>query len=1262
MKYVDEEKVISLIFEDAKKSAKESVDPEKSAQKIAQMPELVDYTLHALRARLYDALINYCGQDVVISIKCTAPNPIQNVGRGRLTVVIRDSVVLQKDIQQLLDVIDKSMLPFSNSDIEIFIVVSDEAGYNTEGYIKRFGTDSDWREYMEPFYESHYSESDEFYAPAAKESFDNDFVVEQRGDLLYFDDRVIGLSKKAENKDSVTIDGASIGSLNDLPEDIYSIYSSKVYPNLKSVNLGNVAVMESNFLKLCCPNLEAVANIDYHNYEEQELFYYGALAELPKLQFLRINSDNIYEGAFNSNRLLEQVELGHSVGTIPVRAFEDCSALTDVVFTSNLSRIEKNAFAGCVSLRQLSTEDNFTKEDWDNLDIDPTAFTGVPRDCKVVLYDEEFPLFDDGSSGSIATEEAKGNMDEANRLRAEADRLEKLEDNSGGRVDYSDEVNELENRAAKEAVYDEATMSDADVLKWINRFVDLAEKADDVCDTIKNSPYRFGERAYAFVEIGGYFGLEEETTQLYRTLTDLDITDADKIAAARNYLAWLGNDTVYIVVVFDERVDYPYVLAQLSDIVYTSNLPDDTVLMVEFEVGSKNLSVIKEGKTSAWDEGYSNQFPNAVAIATGVKGGTSGKISTNLSATSTLEEVLTEALKNFTEDFLSYENRPKSFGLRDVSGNTAEMYYETQEGDYGYDEIAEEFVRVISDAVTASGYDKPFTVKLSVWLRDYGETLATHYLISFDGKTVAYKLDSSITTIDDAVNKFTAAANIEDELEQKLTSAILSAGAKAVERTESRFARLEEGTEFGNLTSLIEEYHKGNVWELRDLLDSLEFPEYLPYSPVIYVDIYVPSSDPAVYRRILDAAERVWKSDKKFQDFELSLNFNVWKDYGKYYTFGAETDEDYGASFGGAWHFDSSNQIPDSFYKSIMSSANSNAGSTESFKHRKLTKGAKEGVASKKFTHRFTDEEIRELERKDKSIGYVNCQEARSSSYGDPCSDESYYVGKDEDKYYLASVYGYADGDTSDGIYEEFDTIDGLNDAIARIEFDGITYKGNGSAKESCTRKRIAKESKYDEVAVSSFTKEFKKLGYEKLWGDDGLYVVKPIEGVDVYISPEDKKGKIHDDFVVTIHIGSIDKYAETDADIDTLADKCKKALAKGKADLEKVKKMVGNTSYKSAHESLMNMHRKSAKEGLSSAQQDAITDEAVKLYERYLREHSIKECDVTGAEFRKILDYIMKHSSVEISAAQKVPDYYGRYTKETAKESFAKTRRVFKK
>ena len=49
-----------------------------------------------------------------------------------------------------------------------------------------------------------------------------------------------------------------------------------------------------------------------------------------------------------------------------------------------------------------------------------------------------------------ATEQAEGNMDEANRLRAEADRLEKLEDNSGGRVDYSDEINELEEKAAKE--------------------------------------------------------------------------------------------------------------------------------------------------------------------------------------------------------------------------------------------------------------------------------------------------------------------------------------------------------------------------------------------------------------------------------------------------------------------------------------------------------------------------------------------------------------------------------------------------------------------------------------------------------------------------------------------------------------------------------------------------------------------------------------------------------------------------------------------
>ena len=55
-----------------------------------------------------------------------------------------------------------------------------------------------------------------------------------------------------------------------------------------------------------------------------------------------------------------------------------------------------------------------------------------------------------GDTSKSAKEEAEGNIDEANRLRAEADRLEKLEDNSGGRVDYSDEVNELETKAAKE--------------------------------------------------------------------------------------------------------------------------------------------------------------------------------------------------------------------------------------------------------------------------------------------------------------------------------------------------------------------------------------------------------------------------------------------------------------------------------------------------------------------------------------------------------------------------------------------------------------------------------------------------------------------------------------------------------------------------------------------------------------------------------------------------------------------------------------------
>ncbi len=76
----------------------------------------------------------------------------------------------------------------------------------------------------------------------------------------------------------------------------------------------------------------------------------------------------IREELFSNRTDFVKIELPEGVVEICDYAFEDCTALEEVVCPASLKKIGKEAFNGCHNLRRIKYGDN--------VDVDVTAFNG----------------------------------------------------------------------------------------------------------------------------------------------------------------------------------------------------------------------------------------------------------------------------------------------------------------------------------------------------------------------------------------------------------------------------------------------------------------------------------------------------------------------------------------------------------------------------------------------------------------------------------------------------------------------------------------------------------------------------------------------------------------------------------------------------------------------------------------------------------------------------------------------------------------------
>ena len=68
----------------------------------------------------------------------------------------------------------------------------------------------------------------------------------------------------------------------------------------------------------------------------------------------------IYEGAFQNNRIIKEVKIPDGVARIENSAFSDCNRLISVVIGDSVTNIGDYAFCGCISLTSVTIPNSVT--------------------------------------------------------------------------------------------------------------------------------------------------------------------------------------------------------------------------------------------------------------------------------------------------------------------------------------------------------------------------------------------------------------------------------------------------------------------------------------------------------------------------------------------------------------------------------------------------------------------------------------------------------------------------------------------------------------------------------------------------------------------------------------------------------------------------------------------------------------------------------------------------------------------------------------
>ena len=103
--------------------------------------------------------------------------------------------------------------------------------------------------------------------------------------------------------------------------------------------------------------------------------------EKTNLNLLKIKNNGLLFGVTDKNRLVGILVIPDSVTGIGVRAFCDCSGITQVVIPDSVTKIAALAFSGCTGLTDIVIPNSITK-------IDRGAFSGINPDAHFTVRSE----------------------------------------------------------------------------------------------------------------------------------------------------------------------------------------------------------------------------------------------------------------------------------------------------------------------------------------------------------------------------------------------------------------------------------------------------------------------------------------------------------------------------------------------------------------------------------------------------------------------------------------------------------------------------------------------------------------------------------------------------------------------------------------------------------------------------------------------------------------------------------------------------------